>query len=83
MLRRTAISGDIHTNPVFVVVDGQPIQSETDAAFFVDWIDETLDELRGMDRWDDPAHKTEVLATFEEARRLYQAQVEAAGRRRR
>ena len=29
-----------------------------------------------MDRWDDPAHKEEVLATFEEGRRLYQAQVD-------
>jgi hypothetical protein len=66
-----------HTNPVFIIVDGAPIRSKEDAAFFVDWIDETLDDLRAMDRWDDPAHKAEVLATFEEARRLYQAQVDA------
>ena len=57
-----------HTNPVFVIADGEPIRSRDDAAFFVRWIDQVLDELRAMDRWDDPAHKAEVLATFEEGR---------------
>lgn len=66
-----------HTNPVFVIADGGPIRSPDDAAFFVRWIDQVLDELRAMDRWDDPAQKAEVLATFEEGRRLYQAQVDA------
>ena len=66
-----------HTNPVFVIADGEPIRSREDAAFFVRWIDHVLLELRVMDRWDDPAHKAEVLATFEEGRRLYQAQVDA------
>ena len=65
-----------HTNPVFVLVDDEPIRSTEDAQFFVDWIDETIEDLQGMDRWDDPAHKAEVLATFEEGRRLYQAQVQ-------
>ena len=68
-----------HTNPVFVIADGEPIQSREDAAFFVRWIDHVLLELSVMDRWDDPAHKAEVLATFEEGRRLYQAQVDALG----
>ncbi|MCY4647794.1 MAG: LpqB family beta-propeller domain-containing protein [Gammaproteobacteria bacterium] len=65
-----------HTNPVFLIADGEPIRSPEDAAFFVRWIDQVLDELRAMDRWDDPAHKDEVLATFEEGRRLYQAQID-------
>ena len=65
-----------HTNPVFVIADDEPIRSREDAAFFVRWIDQVLYELRFMDRWDDPAHKEEVLATFEEGRRLYQAQVD-------
>ena len=65
-----------HTNPVFVIADGEPIRSLDDAAFFVRWIDQVLEELRAMDRWDDPAQKAEVLATFEEGRRLYQAQVD-------
>ncbi len=69
-----------HTNPVFMIADGQPIQSADDAAFFVRWIEETIDDLQGMDRWDDPAHKAEVISTFEEGRRLYQAQVDAARR---
>ena len=66
-----------HTNPVFLIADGEPIRSREDAAFFVRWIDQVLDELRAMDRWDDPAQKAEVIATFEEGRRLYQAQVDA------
>lgn len=65
-----------HTNPVFVIADGEPIRSTEDAAFFVRWIDEVIEELRRRDSWDDPAHKAEVIATFEEGRRLYQAQVD-------
>ncbi len=65
-----------HTNPVFLIADGEPIRSREDAAFFVRWIDQVLGELRAMDRWDDPAHKEEVLSTFEEGRRLYQAQID-------
>jgi len=65
-----------HTNPVYVIADGEPIRSRSDAAFFVRWIDETLEDLRGMDRWDDPAHKEQVISTFEKGRQLYQAQIE-------
>ncbi len=65
-----------HTNPVFVIADGGPIRSSRDAAFFVDWIELTLDEMRAADRWDDPAHKAEVLATFEQGLRLYQEQID-------
>ena len=63
-----------HTNPVYVVADEEPIRSSRDAAFFVNWIDDTIAELQGFDRWDDPAHKAEVLATFEQARQLYREQ---------
>ena len=70
-----------HTNPVFLIADGEPVRSREDAAFFVRWIDQVLEELRAMDRWDDPAHKAEVLSTFEEGRRLYQAQIEEGTQR--
>ena len=68
-----------HTNPVYVIADGEPIRSRKDAAFFVRWIDEALEELRSMDRWDDPGHKQEVISTFEQGRRLYQDQIEDLG----
>ncbi len=68
-----------HTNPVFVVADGEPIRSQEDASFFVRWIEDTLTDLHSMDRWDDPAHKAEVIATFEEGLRLYQAQADGPG----
>ena len=55
-------------------LNGEPIRSTEDAAFFVTWIEETLSDLRRMDRWDDPDHRDEVLATFEEALGLYQDQ---------
>ena len=69
-----------HTNPVYVIADREPIQSRADAAFFVRWIDETLEDLRGMDRWDDPTHKEQVISTFEQGRQLYQLQVEGLRR---
>ncbi|NNM35308.1 MAG: CehA/McbA family metallohydrolase [Gemmatimonadetes bacterium] len=64
-----------HTNPVFVIADGQPIRSADDAAFFVDWIDQMIDEIDERNDWNDPDHKAQVLATFREARGVYQAQV--------
>ncbi len=72
-----------HTNPVYVVADGAPIRSSSDALFFVNWIDDTIRQLQSLDRWDDPAHKAEVLATFEKARDLYrdQAGTEASNSR--
>ena len=71
-----------HTNPVYVIADEEPIQSRSDAAFFVRWIDETIEDMRGMDRWDDPAHKEQVISTFEQGRRLYQSQIEELDRSR-
>ena len=65
-----------HTNPVFVIADGQPISSAEDAAFFVDWIDQMIGEIDERDDWDDPDHQAQVLATFREARAVYQGQVE-------
>jgi TolB protein len=64
-----------HTNPVFVIADEEPIRSAEDAEFFVRWIDQVIGELQSRDSWDDPAHKAEVLATFEEGRRLYREQI--------
>lgn len=69
-----------HSNPVYVLADGEPIRSASDASFFVKWIDETVNELIGMDRWDDPAHKAEVISTFNQGRELYQDQVDARDR---
>lgn len=63
-----------HTNPVYVIADDQPIRSSEDASYFVRWIDRLIGDLTAMDAWDDPAHKREVLSTFEEGRRLYQEQ---------
>ncbi|WP_419934460.1 hypothetical protein [Candidatus Palauibacter sp.] len=34
-----------HTNPVFVIADGEPIRSAEDAAFFVRWIERTVEDL--------------------------------------
>lgn len=67
-----------HTNPVFVIADDQPIRSTEDAAFFVDWIDQMIGEIDEMAGWNDLDHKAQVLATFREARAVYQEQV--AGR---
>ena len=65
-----------HTSPVYVIADGEPNRSSEDAAFFVRWIDQNLAALRGRDNFYDPAHREEVISTFEEGRRLYQVQVD-------
>lgn len=65
-----------HTNPVFIIADGEPIRSSEDAAYFVQWIDANIERLKAMDSYDDPAQLDEVFATFERGRALYQAQVD-------
>lgn len=65
-----------HTNPVFLIVDGQPVRSQKDARYFVQWIKRNLELLEGMDAWSSPQRKSEVMATFREGYDFYQRQAE-------
>ncbi|MYA34551.1 MAG: hypothetical protein F4164_13555 [Gemmatimonadales bacterium] len=65
----------IHT--VEATGDGLTLETEIDVRMDGSgWIaaPRMLGDIHSMDRWDDPAHKAEVVATFEEGLRLYRAQ---------
>ncbi len=65
-----------HTSPVYVEVDGQPTRSSEDAAFFIGWIDESLDWVRNEANIPDPEQRHEMVDLFEKAKKIYAAQVE-------
>ncbi len=65
-----------HTSPVYVEVDGQPTRSSEDAAFFIGWIDESLDWVKNTARIPDPEQRREMIELFESARKIYAAQVD-------
>ena len=62
--------------PVYVEVDGQPTRSSEDAAFFMGWIDESLDWVRNEAKIPDPEQRQEMIYLFEKARKIYAAQVD-------
>ena len=64
-----------HTSPVYVEVDSRPTRSSKDAAFFMGWIDESLDWVKDTARIPDPEQRREMIDLFEKARKIYQAQV--------
>ena len=65
-----------HTSPVYVEVDGQPTRSSEDAAFFMGWIDESLDWVKDTARIPDPEQRLEMIDLFESARKIYAAQLD-------
>ena len=65
-----------HTSPVYVEVDGQPTRSSEDAAFFIGWIDESLEWVRNEAKIPDPEQRQEIIDLFEKARKIYAAQID-------
>jgi hypothetical protein len=49
------------TSPIYVVVDGQPIRSEQDAAYFMQWIDRLGTEVKAYRDFNSEAERTHVL----------------------
>lgn len=71
------------TNPIYVVVGGQPIRSQASADYFVKWIDKLTAMAEADPGWRSDAEKTHVLGQFREARDIYVArgkEAAAAGR---
>lgn len=65
-----------HTNPVWVVADGEPVRSPEDARYFVRWIDRVAEMVRSdTSRWT-PEAKERLLDQFDEARAVYGRQFE-------
>jgi TolB protein len=59
------------TNPIWVVVNNQPVRDRTSAEYCVTWIDK-LQALAAADPgWRSQAEKDHVFAQFDEARQIY------------
>jgi WD40 repeat protein len=60
------------TNPVYVIVDGQPIRDRAAAEYFVRWIDRLTEMAAAHPGWRSDKEKAHVLGQFAEARAIYQ-----------
>ena len=59
------------TNPVYVMVGGEPIRSKESADYFVRWIDKLAQMAGSHPGWRSEKEKQHVLAQFQEAREVY------------
>ena len=59
------------TSPIYVQVDGQPVRSAEDAAFFVRWIDRIEAATRASTAWNTPAEQAQVLQLLARARAVF------------
>ena len=60
------------TSPIYITVEGAPLHSPTDAAYFVTWIDRLIAAARSNTSWNTEAEKKSVLDMLEEARKRYE-----------
>jgi hypothetical protein len=60
------------TNPVYVIVDGQPIRDRAAAEYFVRWVDRLTEMASAHPGWRSEKEKAHVLGQFAEARAMYQ-----------
>ena len=67
------------TSPIYTIVGSRPIESATDASYFLAWIDRTeaamIEYVESGNRWARPEERAAVLATFSEARAAYRKQL--------
>ena len=66
------------TNPVWVIVDGQPVRNREAAEYSMRWIDKLKQMAEEWPYWRSEAEKDHVYAQFEEARRVYERFAEEA-----
>ncbi|HEX7780501.1 MAG TPA: CehA/McbA family metallohydrolase, partial [Vicinamibacterales bacterium] len=59
------------TNPVYVIVDNQPIRDRSSAEYFVKWIDRLTQMAGEHPGWRSDREKAHVLGQFAEARAIY------------
>ena len=60
-----------HTNPIFLLMDGQPIQSAADANYFVRYLDNVMSWLDSKGSFPSKDAKREVLETFEQGKQVF------------
>ena len=59
------------TNPIYVIVGGQPIRDRASAEYFVKWIDVLTKMASEHPGWRSDKEKAHVLGQFKEARDIY------------
>ncbi|HET8712923.1 MAG TPA: CehA/McbA family metallohydrolase [Gemmatimonadales bacterium] len=59
------------TSPIYVQVGAQPVRSETDADFFVRWIDRVAETTRASTAWNSPAEQAGALKALADARAVF------------
>ena len=60
------------TSPVYVGVEGAPVSSPEDAAYFVKWIDRVREAAGKHTGWNNEAEKEAVMKSLTEARAIYE-----------
>jgi TolB protein len=66
------------TNPVWIVVDGQPIRHRAAAQYAIAWIDKLQEMAAAFPDWRSQREKDHVFAQFEEARQVYRRMLSEA-----
>ena len=61
------------TSPVYVTLDGKPTRSPADAAYFVRWLDRTIETSAARTDYNSDADKTSTLDYLKAARAVYAA----------
>ncbi len=59
------------TNPVWVIVGGQPVRDRASAEYALRWIDKLQTLAEAWSGWRSSKEKTHVYAQFDEARKVY------------
>jgi hypothetical protein len=59
------------TNPIYVIVGGQPIRDRASAEYFMHWIDNATKMASDHPGWRSDKEKAHVLAQFKEARDVF------------
>jgi Tol biopolymer transport system component len=60
------------TSPIYITVEGSPLHSPADAAYFVAWMDRLTAAVQTNTSWNTEAEKRSVLNMLEEARKRYE-----------
>ena len=60
-----------HTSPVYVVVEKQPIRSKSDAAYFVRYLETSIEWLQRLGRFPSKEAKQEVMSAFQKGIEAY------------
>ena len=68
------------TNPVWVIVDDEPVRSVEAAEYSLEWIDRLQAMAEIWPGWRSDAEKAHVFGQFDEAREVYRGFRREAGR---